>query len=87
MGQVMEEAKSEIPQKTFSKFYSPSEHLAVDQVFVLFKGRVFPDNTYSRNTNVLASKLTKPYDETGYWMRQFILFSTGVRRFHTEIPE
>ena len=48
----------EIPHKTFSKFYSPSENLDVDQVIVLFKGRVFSDNTYSRNTNVLASKFT-----------------------------
>jgi hypothetical protein len=25
---------------TYSKFYSPSEHLAVDEVIVLFRGRV-----------------------------------------------
>ena len=55
----------EIPHKTFSKFYSPSEHLTVDQVFVSFKGRVFSDNTYSRNKYVLAFKFTKPYVETG----------------------
>jgi len=30
----------EIINKTFSKFYSPYEHLAVDKVIVLFKGRV-----------------------------------------------
>ena len=30
---------SEILNKTFSKFYSPSENLAVDEVIVLFKGR------------------------------------------------
>jgi hypothetical protein len=30
---------SEILNKTFSKFYSPSENLAVDKVIVLFKGR------------------------------------------------
>jgi hypothetical protein len=31
---------SEILNRTFSKFYSPSQHLAVDEVIVLFKGRV-----------------------------------------------
>jgi len=30
----------EIINKIFSKFYSPYEHLAVDKVTVLFKGRV-----------------------------------------------
>jgi len=30
----------EILNKTFSKFYSPSEHLVVDEVTVLLKGRV-----------------------------------------------
>ena len=29
----------EILNKTFSKFYSPSEYLAVDEVIVWFKGR------------------------------------------------
>jgi hypothetical protein len=31
----------EILNKTFSKFYSPSKRLAVDEVIVLFKGKVF----------------------------------------------
>jgi hypothetical protein len=30
----------EILNKTFSKFYNPSERLAVDEVIVLFKGKV-----------------------------------------------
>jgi len=30
----------EILNKTFSKFYSPFEHLAIDEGIVLFKGRV-----------------------------------------------
>jgi len=30
----------EILNKTFSKCYSPSEHLAIDECIVLFKGRV-----------------------------------------------
>jgi hypothetical protein len=30
----------EILTRTFSKFYNPSENLAVDEVIVFFKGRV-----------------------------------------------
>lgn len=35
----MEIEKSDILKKKFSKFYSPSEHLALDKVIVKFKGR------------------------------------------------
>jgi uncharacterized protein YcaQ len=31
---------SEIQRKTFSKFYNPSEHLAINEVIMWFKGRV-----------------------------------------------
>jgi hypothetical protein len=48
----------EILNKTFSKFYSPSEHLAVDEVIFFLKGRIFSDNIDPKNTNVLASKFT-----------------------------
>jgi len=48
----------EILNKAFSKFYSSSEHLAVDEVIILFKRRVFSDNAYTRNTKVLVSKFT-----------------------------
>jgi hypothetical protein len=36
----MENKKSDILKEKFSKFYSPSEHLAVDEVIVKFKGHV-----------------------------------------------
>jgi len=29
---------------TLSKYYTPSEHMAVDKVKVLFKGRIFSNN-------------------------------------------
>jgi len=32
----------DILNEKFSKFYSPSEHLAIDEVIVKFKGRHFP---------------------------------------------
>ena len=47
----------EILNQKFSKFYSPSEHLAIDEVIVLYKGS-FSNNTNPRNTNVLVSKFT-----------------------------
>jgi len=36
----MENEKSDILKEKFSKFHSPSEHLAVDEVIVKFKGHV-----------------------------------------------
>jgi hypothetical protein len=43
----------------YSKYYASSEHLAVDEVTVLFKGRViFIDTTCLRNINVSESKFT-----------------------------
>jgi len=46
----------------------------------------FSDNTYPRNTNVLASKFTNHVtrlDTSVIW--QFLLSLTGVRKFHTAI--
>jgi hypothetical protein len=42
---------------SYAKFYCPTEHLAVDEIFVLFKGRVY-FNIYQRNTSSLGSKFT-----------------------------
>jgi hypothetical protein len=38
----------------YSKYCAPSEHLAVGEVIVLFKGRV----NFSQETNILESKFT-----------------------------
>ena len=40
------------------KFHNPSEHLAVDEVIVKFRGKVFSGSTFPRIGNVLASKFT-----------------------------
>jgi len=41
----------------FSKFYIPTEHLAVDEVIVKFNGRiVFKQYIPKKNTNISASK-------------------------------
>jgi len=42
----------------FSKFYSTSVRLTIDEIIVLYKEGSFSNNIYPRNTNVLASKFT-----------------------------
>jgi hypothetical protein len=37
-----------------AKFYSPSEHVAVDEVLVLLKGVLFSNNIFQRNINILV---------------------------------
>jgi len=46
----------EIIRTNFSKFYNPSEHLAIDEVIVKFKGRVLFKQYIPKNANVSASK-------------------------------
>jgi len=76
----------EILNKTFSKFYSPYEHLAVDKIIIILGKGHFSDNAYSRTTNVLASKFTKYVTRLDtHMIRQFILYLMGVRKFHIEI--
>ena len=48
----------EILNEKFLKFYSLSEHLAIDEVIVLYKGSVIFQQYNPRNTNVLRSKFT-----------------------------
>ena len=48
----------EILNEKFLKFYSLSEHLAIDEVIVLYKGSVIFEQYNPRNTNVLRSKFT-----------------------------
>jgi len=50
----------------FSKFYSPSEHLAVEEVIVLFKGRVIFRQYIPKKHKIFGIKIYKPCDETGY---------------------
>jgi len=50
----------------FSKFYSPSEHLAVDKVIVNFKGRVIFRQYIPSKHKRFGIKIYKLCDETGY---------------------
>jgi len=63
----MENEKSfQILNKKFSKFYSPSEHLAVDEVIVKFKGRVIFQQYIPKKHKCFGIKIYKLCDETGY---------------------
>ena len=55
----------EILNKIFSKFYSPSEHLVVDEI-ILFKGRVIFRQYIPMKNKSFGIKIYKPFDETGY---------------------
>jgi len=46
----------EIIRMNFSKFYNPSENLAVDEIIVKFKGRIVFKQYIPKNANVSASK-------------------------------
>jgi 5-methylcytosine-specific restriction endonuclease McrBC regulatory subunit McrC len=37
----------------YAKYYSPTEYLAIDEIIVLFKGRVVFKQYIQRNTNAL----------------------------------
>jgi hypothetical protein len=50
----------------FSKFYSPSEHLAVAEVIVKFKGRVIFRQYIPKKHKRFRIKIYKLCDETGY---------------------
>jgi len=51
---------------TFSKFYGPSEHLTIDEVIVLYKGRVIFQQYIPKKHKHFGIKIYKLCDETGY---------------------
>ena len=57
---------SEILNSTFSKFYNPSENLAVDEVIVSFKGRVIFKQYIPKKRKRFGIKIFKLCDSTGY---------------------
>jgi len=56
----------EILNSTFSKFYNPSENLAVDEVIVSFKGRVIFKQYLPKKHKHFSIKIFKLCDSTGY---------------------
>ena len=56
----------EILRTNFSKFYNPSEHLAVDEVIVKFKGRVLFKQYIPKKRKRFGIKMFKLCDSNGY---------------------
>jgi len=56
----------EIPRTNFSKFYNPSEHLAIDEVIVKFRGRVLFKRYIPKKRRRFGIKMFKLCDSTGY---------------------
>lgn len=56
----------EILNATFSKFYNPSENLAIDEVIVSFKGRVIFKQYIPKKRKRFGIKIFKLCDSTGY---------------------
>jgi len=52
--------------KAYAKFYNPSEHLAVDEVIVKFKGRFIFRQYIPKKRKCFSIKIYKLYDESGY---------------------
>ena len=52
--------------KDYTKFYHPSEHLAVDEVIVKFKGRVIFRQYIPKERKHFSIKIYKLCDESGY---------------------
>ena len=50
---------------TFSKFYSPSEHLIIDEVIVLYKERVIFQQYIPKKHKRFGIKIYKLRDKTG----------------------
>ena len=56
----------EIVDRTFSKFYNPTEHLAVGRVIVLFQGRVVFKHCMPKKHECYSMKIYKLCDLNGY---------------------
>ena len=56
----------DILNQKFGKFYNPSEHLAVDEVIVKYKGRVIFRQYIPKKHKRFGIKIYKLCDETGY---------------------
>jgi len=56
----------EILNATFSKFYNPSDNLAIDEVIVSFKGRVIFKQYIPKKRKRFGIKIFKLCDSTGY---------------------
>jgi len=66
----------------FSKFYNPSEHLAVDEVNVKFKGRVLFKQHITKKSKRFGIKMLKLCDSTGYTYDMNVYLGKDRQRRH-----
>jgi len=52
--------------ETYAKFFNPSEHLAVDEVIVKFRGRVIFRQYIPKKRKLFVIKIYKLCDDSGY---------------------
>jgi hypothetical protein len=62
---------------TYAKFYSPSDHLAVNEVIVLFKWRVIFKQYIPNKHKHFSTKIYKPCDITGCTYKMRIYLAKG----------
>ena len=83
----------DILNEKYSQYYSPSEHLAVDEVIVKFKGHVIFRQYTPKKHKRFGIKIYKLCDETGYtydmtdalkyFCSSYSLLG-GLRKYHVE---
>ena len=69
----------EILRTNFSKFYNPSEYLAVDKVIVKFKGRAVFTQYIPKIRKRFDIKTFKLFDSAGYTYDSNVYFSNDKR--------
>jgi hypothetical protein len=75
----------DILKEKFSEFYSPSEHLAVDEDIVEFKGHVIFRQYIPKKPKRFGIKIFKLCDETGYTYDVTVYL--GRDRAHCATPD
>jgi len=70
----------EIIRTNFTKFYNPSEYLAVDEVIVKFKGRIVFKQYIPKNRKRFGIKMFKLCDSTGYTYDMNVYLSKDRQR-------
>jgi len=73
----------EIIRTNFSKFYNPSEYLAVYEVIVKFKGRIVFEQYIPKNHKRFGIKMFKLCDSTGYTYDMNVYLSKDKGRHST----
>jgi len=77
----------DVLNEKFSTFYNPSEHLAVDEVTVKFKGRVIFRQYIPKKHKRFGIKIYKLCDETGYMYDMTVYLGRDRQRTAQHLTE